>query len=309
MLLSDHRKNYLAKISLDKSRVHLTPHNVLLFGGPIDCDEKPSIRSSLYNQLLCKHTDFFENLTIVEHFKDWLNDSIYPDLLTFQVDLAQTASFIIIILESAGSIAEFSAFSITPSIRHKLIIIVSEKHYKSQSFITLGPLRFIQEDNVLAYRFDPEKPDKTTKETIDSLADEIVDFQSKHDGGEQFKMDNHGHIAFLIFELILFFQALTEKELLGQLKTLTVPLEPKKIKSLIFLLTKLDFIEFKKKGGTKFYVALKKDVRVDFGSKDPKHPFNKLEVKMSLNTQLALNQLDGIEKKRLILIKEHYDNH
>jgi len=307
--LNDHRNSYLEKISLDKSRVHLQPHNILLFGGPIDCSESPSIRSLLYNQLLCKHTSFFEKITIVEHFKDWLNDSIYPDLLTFQTDLAQTASFIIIILESAGSIAEFAAFSITPSISQKLIIIVSDEHYESSSFITLGPLRLINDDNILAYPFNLDKPKTTSSETIISIADEIIAFPTRLHNEERFQMDNHGHIAFLIFELILFFQALTEKEILKQLKTLSLRLDNHKVKSLLFLLTKLEFIEFKKKGSTKFYVAMKKDARIDFGSKNPKQPFNKLEVKISLSTQLAIEEVGYIEKKRLTLIKEYYGHH
>lgn len=79
--------------------------------------ENKTVRALLYDHLSVKHSQLFSSLVLVEEFKDWLHDSIYPDLLTFESDLAETASLVVISLESPGALAELGSFSVNEKIK------------------------------------------------------------------------------------------------------------------------------------------------------------------------------------------------
>jgi len=128
----------LSLISIENSTINLHPPKVFLFGGDLD---KKTVRSQLYHHILTKKPKLSDALVLVEEFKDWLHDSVYPDLLTFESDLAETASLVIISLESAGALAELGSFSVNEKLKDKLIIVMSENHYNEDSYIKLGPLR------------------------------------------------------------------------------------------------------------------------------------------------------------------------
>jgi hypothetical protein len=69
------------------------------------------------------------------------------DALQMEEDLAKLADLIIVIVESAGTLTELGAFSLSPSLRQKLLPIVDEKHQHDSSFITNGPLRWIDAES------------------------------------------------------------------------------------------------------------------------------------------------------------------
>jgi len=62
------------------------------------------------------------------------------DALQMEEDLAKLADLIIVIVESAGTLTELGAFSLSPSLRQKLLPIVDQKYQGDSSFITNGPL-------------------------------------------------------------------------------------------------------------------------------------------------------------------------
>ena len=70
--------------------------------------------------------------------------SHYDDLLLFETDLAQVAELILLFCESEGSFAELGAFSMVEEIASRLMVVVRDKHWVSDSFIKLGPLRALE---------------------------------------------------------------------------------------------------------------------------------------------------------------------
>src|SRR5947199_7482918 len=62
------------------------------------------------------------------------------DALQMEEDLAKLADLIIVIVESAGTLTELGAFSLSPSLRQKLLPIVDVAYQHDSSFITNGPL-------------------------------------------------------------------------------------------------------------------------------------------------------------------------
>ena len=66
-------------------------------------------------------------------------------------DLAALADLVVIIVESPGTFAELGAFSLSDPLRKKILAIVDEPYVNHrQSFISTGPLRWIDSDSDFA---------------------------------------------------------------------------------------------------------------------------------------------------------------
>jgi hypothetical protein len=70
------------------------------------------------------------------------------DALQMEEDLAKLADLVIVIVESAGTFTELGAFSLSPSLRKKMLPIVDDKHRHDASFISNGPLKWIDGESV-----------------------------------------------------------------------------------------------------------------------------------------------------------------
>jgi hypothetical protein len=68
--------------------------------------------------------------------------------LEMESDLADLANLVIVIVESPGTFAELGAFSLSEPLRKKVLPVVDEKHRGAQSFISTGPLRWIDKDSL-----------------------------------------------------------------------------------------------------------------------------------------------------------------
>lgn len=67
--------------------------------------------------------------------------------LEMESDLASLADLVIIIVESPGTYAELGAFSLSEPLRKKLVAIVDRRYMTEPSFISTGPLRWIDSDS------------------------------------------------------------------------------------------------------------------------------------------------------------------
>jgi hypothetical protein len=77
-------------------------------------------------------------IVVAEGFGKWLEFDTYNDLITFERHLAGIANVIPIILEGAGAIAEFGAFSQEQSIEEKLLVFRRGDFASEPSFINFG---------------------------------------------------------------------------------------------------------------------------------------------------------------------------
>ena len=66
------------------------------------------------------------------------------DLLTLENLLADSASSIVILLQSPGTFTELGAFTNYKKLSNKLIVIIDPKYTRKKSFINLGPVRFLK---------------------------------------------------------------------------------------------------------------------------------------------------------------------
>lgn len=86
------------------------------------------------------------------------------DLLTLENLLARSVSAIVILLHSAGTLAELGAFSNHEHLKNKLVVVVDPKHKKSQSFINNGPIRHLRKGTSSSVLF--QKMDVTSLDTL-----------------------------------------------------------------------------------------------------------------------------------------------
>lgn len=269
MALVDPRRNYLKNVSVERVKVLTQPPIVFLFGGPTHTGAPASVRSELMHFLASKQSFESYCLVVPEDFKDWLNDAVYPDLLTFELDLAQTATLVVIALESAGAIAELGVFVSEESLKDKLLVVITTEHYEEQSFIRLGPLRQLDSDrNIVAYPFTyGEHLSSTLQVHLEGIADCIMDLTGGIPKEVAFSQENAGHVAFLIHELLLLFRALKLGEISHYLEALGLKIPQARLKRLLFLLEKLDLARSEKWGRVTFYYATGKEQRIDLVSK------------------------------------------
>lgn len=275
MEINDPRESLLSLISIENSHVKLRPPKILLFGGDMSDQGNKTVRALLYDHLSVKHSQLFSSLVLVEEFKDWLHDSIYPDLLTFESDLAETASLVVISLESPGALAELGSFSVNEKIKEKIVIIICDDHHNQDSYIKLGPLRQLKDENILSYPYKYNDLENSLKEHLDDITDSLSNILDEVNKTEKFNLTNKGHIAFLIYDLILTYKALINKEIKLYLKSLNVDVAPEEVSRLLFLLEKLELIEKRRMGNREYYLVIDNNHRIVFSNKKNDDKFDR----------------------------------
>lgn len=295
----DRTEQLVARISLASAYVNLSPPIVFLFGGSVNGQD--SIRGKLYHYLMVKYPSLFKNLVVPEHFKDWLHDSNYPDLLSFESDLAQTSSLVVIALESAGSIAELGSFSVNEQLSPKVVAVLSEYHHNKPSFIKLGPLRQLAEHNIYSYPYDHKDPSSLDQEYLEDFTEKLSAHLKSSNKSESFNTQNNGHIALLIFEMISIFKALKLSEVERYLTICGIAKTKSELKRSLFLLMKLGFVVVKRMGNIDFYLPNRREIRIKFGTQKG------AVFDRSALTMAAIENYSSLssEKMRLKVISNH----
>lgn len=300
MKLDDKRKAHLAKISLENTRVDLCSPIIFLCGGLVDIKQAktPSVRDAFLRYISGIDCGLFEQITLAEEFQDWIHDSVYKDLLDFESDIAHISSLIVIILESPGALAELGLFVRNNVLNKKLIIFVNDEHYRANSFISLGPLRYleaIKDKTVCAYPWDLENIDDSLQESLPEMREDLLSVISGMDKSEEFDIENDGHISLVLYEFIRIFRALKLSEIELYAKEVGLELKREKVKRLLFLLTKFELIALGRRGHDQYYYPLVDVDKIHFGGH-----FDKNETKISTMQFYAFNES---ESRRLNFIK------
>lgn len=305
MKFDDKRKTHLEKISLGKSRVDLSSPIVFLCGGLVDIKqaETPSIRDAFLRYISSVDCELIDQITLAEEFKDWIHDSVYKDLLDFESDIAHISSLIVIVLESPGALAELGLFVRNNVLNKKLVVFVNDKHYSASSFISLGPLRYleaIKDKTVCAYPWDLENIDESLGDSLPEMREDLLLAMSEMDSSEAFDVENDGHISFVLYEFIRIFRALKVSEIEAYSKYIGLDLKREKVKRLLFLLIKFELVATGKRGHDQYYYPLVDVDKIHFGGH-----FDKNEAKVATMQFYAFNEsesrrfnfIKGIQKK------------
>ena len=309
--MNDPRLTILNALDKQKFRVSLSPHIVFVCGGKFDIKETKkqiSIRNLFMNSS-GKVANI--NFVMAEYYDDWQN--AYASLSEFQNDISSLSSKIVVIPETASSLAELGIFYENPRTRKILTIILHTKYYKENSFIKNGiltPLEAINEDSVLVYNLNHHRIEQVKKQEVESALDDIVEQCGKLKATKKYSDDHRGHNLLLVFQVIDLFAALTITEIVSYLKLLGLPFNKKEMKTILYVLTQFKFIGGEKRGNQFFYYSHTQEMnRVLFQSKDnqPQFEYNssKIEV-IQYYTNKA--KLDRNFSKRLTVFQNNGDN-
>lgn len=70
------------------------------------------------------------------------------DLQTLEYEFAYSTDFTVLILDSPGAIAELGAFSVTPNVSSRMIVLVPSRFLNSSSYINRGPLSLLARNDL-----------------------------------------------------------------------------------------------------------------------------------------------------------------
>ena len=113
------------------------------------CGGAGSARREALRDYLHKHKPWIGTF-YAERVWDLLASQTELSALEMERDLAALADLVLVIVESPGTFTELGAFSLSDQLRKKLLPIVDIKFKDSSSFISTGPLRWIDDESEFA---------------------------------------------------------------------------------------------------------------------------------------------------------------
>lgn len=267
----------------DLSRFRITKFSGLIFlcGGKMGphAGDPLSARDFFYRQIKENHSDIFKRIFLAEQifgwFEDMLREEYTPDLLSFEKTLSGLASAICLIVESAGSIAELGAFSVAEGISDRLMVVVRRKYNTKGSFISLGPISYLNQlmparARVFVYPWDVTEDDSHVP-NLNDLGDICEDFihdlrrfESENPKDVRFNSKMEGHLTLLVGDLVDRFSALRIQELKQLADGLKLNIDEKSIKHYLLILEKIGFIKKYEYRSSKYYVSVTDNSFIDF---------------------------------------------
>ena len=296
-----------------KFSVQFTPRITFICGGPIASTASPypaSLRERILLYLDEHHNEIERNTVVAESFADYFQKGQYSNLLQFEKDIANVASLIVICLESAGSLVEFGLFCNHATTADKVLVYIPEEHYDGvDSFIALGPLAQLKANSrksVLAYPF-PE-PNKSRYEDIELVVGDLVEKLNSSPKTGQFDLDNSGHLAFLIHDIISLCTPIKKQEILKCITDIGITaLTEQRLSTLLYLLIKIRFIGQKTYSNVDYFYAITPSLtKLTFGKCKDMSTFDRTAKLVEIK-QTFMFQNDGesqsTKKRRLVQSK------
>lgn len=254
---------------LDFDSLHVkSPSNVVFVcGGPCTNFDKENIISLRHAFYCLSDIAPLRNKDIIlsEHITRTVDIiASYRDFLTFEKHLAHITELIILFCESPGSIAELGFFSSTREIYEQLLVFIRDTDHEPDSFIKLGPLKFLTEtcgpqalfvlhDNVIGITNDKvsslnlEKFRRTITPAIERRL-------KKPKSPTSFDSENVGHRIKLLAGLIHDYRALTFKELHQSLRHFGVKAEEREIVRYLRCAESVEWIKLTNSGFEQYWV-------------------------------------------------------
>ena len=137
------RERLIGYLQSDRYRFRRLDPVILLCGGA------DSSRRATLRDYLRRHNPKL-SLFYAERVWEHIASRATRGALKMEEDLAHLADLLIIIVESPGTFAELGAFSLSESLRLKLLPIVDTAYRHEQSFIATGPLRWIDAESTIS---------------------------------------------------------------------------------------------------------------------------------------------------------------
>ncbi|MBZ9850151.1 retron St85 family effector protein [Mesorhizobium sp. CA14] len=137
---------WFSDLNLELLRVTRPSKFLFLCGGARET--RPKARAANLRDYILRVRPFRTPHTIVlaEEATQLYRDTAYDDLITFEEDIARIAAVVLVIAESAGSLAELGAFTANDTIRESLRVVIPRHHETAESFVRYGPIQRLKNE-------------------------------------------------------------------------------------------------------------------------------------------------------------------
>ncbi|EIZ7363802.1 retron St85 family effector protein, partial [Salmonella enterica] len=102
--------------------VQFMPPIIFVCGGPINATPM-SVRDHIFTYVAGHNPELSDSLILAEKFHDYFREGAYSDLMSFEDDIANISTLVVICLESAGSLVELGLFVNRKSLAQKLHVV------------------------------------------------------------------------------------------------------------------------------------------------------------------------------------------
>lgn len=181
--MPDALDSFLADIDRTKLRI-IRPSKVVFLCGGAKANEAHLPPQNLRDYLLRTRNiedKISADFVLAESAQTLYRDTTYSDLIVFEEDIARISGIVLVISESAGSLAELGAFSSNDTIRPTLRIIISEDKFDQESFVRFGPVQRIKnlgDERVGVFPWRSHKKGHIVQNSVAPIFKDIKDFIS-----------------------------------------------------------------------------------------------------------------------------------
>jgi hypothetical protein len=268
--------HFADSIDISRTRVISSPSLIFLCGGRVSRQEGEfcSCRDVFYKSSSLRESSIAPKIVLAEDVFTYFEHTSYPDLLSFERDLAELSALTVVFPESAGSIAELGSFAILEGVSRRLLVVMHEKHSEKETFIWQGPIKYLREiakkgkkDPILIYRWndgDDGAYDGQSFPDAEALVEELEGILTDIPKTSSFETNNLGHCMLLIMDLLSVLFLATIDDLYNILKKLKLNVNKVKIEQMLSLLLSLKYINKKLYGHKRYYINTKQDLWLNF---------------------------------------------
>jgi len=174
--------------------------------------------------------------------------------LQMEAELGALADLVLIVVESPGTFAELGAFALSDSLRPKLLPVLDRRYKTANSFISTGPIRWIDQDSV----FRPSI--WTHQEMILDAAREIDERLARIPKGKATAVTDLGedprHLLFFLCDLVAIVQPATRHALASLVEQILGPEKAQDVDRLLSLARAMGLVTVSPLGGAdEFYLS------------------------------------------------------
>lgn len=267
-MFSDVLDEFKSSVNFQATRIERLPSIILVFGGKISVEtghEYSSCRNVFLNWTHTRKHNLSNYLRSPEDYKEWNNFEGYPNLIEFERDAGCLSSSILLFSESEGAIAELGSFVMDETLRERLLIVISEQHYQEISYISLGPIKLIQnlhpEDSIFVSK--SIKP-KEFEAELEALCAVLENKFSSLPKTQNFNHKNTRDQLLLVADLVELFGTLTRKELKDLIEHVGITLLPSRFNQIVNQLKLFELIQVPKTGVQNYLIAPEKSKRENY---------------------------------------------
>lgn len=289
-------KSFLDRVDLEKITAKNTtsrPSNLIFLCG--GSQEKLSLRSELMKYLRARNKEVFKAEDII----NWSNSQIFAgDLLELEKYIAALSGIIVLICESAGSIAELGSFVNDKQIRDKLLVVIERKYKNSPSFIVDGLLANLERTNSVEEREDDyqsqhicviddipfcceNEEKKIDISSFDELNFDIIcqSIDNFKVAGGKIDLQNSYYQALFILDIIMLSCVISFQELHGLVKNLKLGISKKSLQKVLLILEKLRLVYKEEIGNKIFYISKTNSTFLSYKYKEAEEQINTNTIK------------------------------